>query len=211
MGLNGSWHRDSSFGSLNTIGDALNAINGRTADATFGVIDIDYPEGSINTVSTANTPLADFLGSNAYGLRARAGMSLSDSLYSQLTNSVFVFSGTLQVDSSNDIDNSDPEIDVTFRVGSDDGFQLRIGTEVIGSTNVRSFQTTDVNHSFAAAGQYDFELIYFERSGNTGVELTWLSGSNSGFESLSVTSIPEPSAACCMLLVSGVIACRRRR
>ncbi|MEO1614560.1 MAG: PEP-CTERM sorting domain-containing protein [Planctomycetota bacterium] len=211
VGLTGTWHRDASFGTLNTIDDALNAVDGRIGDARFGVIDIDYPAGSVNTVSTGSTSLVDFLGTNAYGIQARSGMSLTDSLYSQLTNSVFVFSGTLDVDETHDNDTSDSGIDVTFRVGSDDGFRLMIGTQVLGSHNVRGFQNTDLDFEFSTAGQYDFELVYFERAGNTGVDLDWRAGGGSTFESISISAIPEPSSLAMLGLVSAGLVSRRRR
>ena len=106
---------------------------------------------------------------------------------------------------------SDADIDVTFRVGSDDGFQLKIGENVIGAADVRPFRTTVIGYSFAGAGRYDFELLYFERAGNTGVDVQWMTGGSGSFTSLRLSAIPEPSTAALLTLAASLSCMKRRR
>lgn len=142
------WDSSSSISSLS---QALGIINSRSADATFQSTAIDYPNASRQNVSS-NTVLFDYLGVDGY--------TLSGEHATRVTTSVFRFSGFLDL----------TEGEQTFKVGSDDGFELSIDGDVISSyTRNRGFRTTTTTVD-AGLGITPFQLIYWENHGNTGVE-----------------------------------------
>lgn len=172
---------------LNNLGDADTLIASDVADATWDVSAIDYANGdSANSISS-NSSLSNFLGVDAASL---TGTNLPD-----LNNTAFRFTGMINIDAG----------DNTWSVGSDDGFRLKIGGNVIGSFNgTRGFRTSSGSLSLTP-GLYTFELVFFERTGRTGVEFK----TNDLISEAS--AVPVPGAA---LLMGGVLAAgvaRKRR
>ncbi len=163
--------------------DAVIAAGG--PDATFESTGIDYPNNSNNMSS--NGTLAAFLGTDADSLTGEAD--------TRLVRSVFRFSGYLDLAAG-------PQ---TFRVASDDGFRLTIDGEVVSQhTGRRGFRSTSVTTD-AGTGNVDFELIFFEHTGATGVEFT-IDGQ------VATAAVPLPTAG--LLLATGfigLIGLRRRK
>lgn len=145
-------------------GEADGIVAANDPTATFIATHIDYPERNVNVTDSSDTNLADFLGDDE--------PSLSGSRRANLTNSVFVFKGFIQiVDDLDSIDGNDT-IDVFFVAGSDDGMRLRIGgVTVTQHPGPRSFAFSGGTASFEEPGLYPIEFLYWERGGNTGVEL----------------------------------------
>ncbi|MCC6231914.1 MAG: Ig-like domain-containing protein, partial [Verrucomicrobiales bacterium] len=71
----------------------------------------------------------------------------------------------------------------TFGVASDDGFRLSVGTNSMESDGARAFATSLATWTFAAAGEYDLELLYFEGTGGEAVELFAAPGNQAAFNS----------------------------
>ncbi len=140
---------DTSSG-FNTIGEAVAVANSRTPTATFRSSAIDYPNGSAGSVHDSTT-LAQFLGSDSSTIIGDSGRNL--------WNSVFRFTGFLSLSGQH-----------RFSVGSDDGFQLKIGNILVASQSTpRGFGYTHRLFD-AGTGVKPFELVYYENSGYTGVE-----------------------------------------
>ncbi|MFO1499875.1 MAG: Ig-like domain-containing protein, partial [Verrucomicrobiota bacterium] len=59
----------------------------------------------------------------------------------------------------------------TFGVNSDDGFRLRINGQEKAFTGLRGPATDLLTVDFATAGDYDLELVFFENTGSSEVEL----------------------------------------
>ncbi|MEM9840145.1 MAG: hypothetical protein AAF830_13445 [Pseudomonadota bacterium] len=163
---------------LNNVAQARAAISGN-AVATFDVTAIDYPNGDASNSTSSNSSLASFLGVD--------GASIVGTNISELKNTVFRFSGKIRVDATGE----------AWSVGSDDGFELVVDNVVEGAfSNVRGFGTTSGTLDMAP-GLYMFELVYFERTGSTGVEFK-LNG-----QIAENAAVPVPGAA---LLMGGVLA-----
>lgn len=61
-----------------------------------------------------------------------------------------------------------------FFIASDDGFRLKInGQSIAEHTGPRGMAETMAEYDFPKAGLYSIELIYFERSGAQGLQLSW--------------------------------------
>lgn len=137
-------------GPVTSLSAALDIIDAGPADATFTSTAIDYPRdaGSISD----NTSLADFLGDDGASLSGMGDVSIF--------RSVFRFTGTLDLAAGVE----------TFSVGSDDGFSLSIGgADVAAFLGLRPFNTTSVTVD-AGVGLTDFELVFFENAGFSGLE-----------------------------------------
>ncbi|NRA29151.1 MAG: hypothetical protein HRU11_02735 [Parvularculaceae bacterium] len=172
---------------LNNVGDALALIGSRASDAQWDVTTIDYANGdAINSVSTNGNTLDSFIGVDA---PTRTGSNLPN-----LQNTAFRFTGMIQIDAD----------DTNWSVGSDDGFRLSINESLIGQfTGTRGFNTSSGALGLSA-GLYTFELIFFERTGQTGVEFM-VDGSL-----VDNAAVPIPGAA---LLMGGALfagAARKR-
>lgn len=136
--------------SIANMGQADDVISAGAATATFLSTGIDYPQGSQDSISDS-THLVDYLGAD--------GASLSGAQTATLGQSVFRFTGFLNLLAGVQ----------KFAVGSDDGFRLSIGGNVISSfQGGRAFGTTTVMTD-AGEGRTAFELIYYENGGDTGV------------------------------------------
>ncbi len=207
-GLNGTFF-DAGV-SIPDLSTADTVVAGGSPTATFHSTLLDYQPGVINSISDNNT-LATFLGADASSL-----VPSSVGTTSTLNTSVFLFEGFIRIDESFDNDTSDADIDVNFRIGSDDGFRLVIGgVEVSSFAGLRVFGFSSSTAEFQSAGVYSFSLLYYENMGVTGIEAfsSIPGGPGSGAPTGSVgilptdilyrtlpTVIPEPSS----LLMAGV-------
>ena len=59
----------------------------------------------------------------------------------------------------------------TFGVHSSDGFRLKVGDQTFEVDGARDVATSLRTFQFAQAGEYELELVYFERTGNATLEL----------------------------------------
>ena len=186
VNVTGSFYdADADFSDVNA---AVAFADANEADATFGVTAIDYPRGDLGSLTSAPTTLAEFLGDDAASLMGDGTVTLEQS--------VFVFTGQIRLDGTED----------TFTVGSDDGFRLSIGGQLI-SENVdpRGFEFTDATPGLSA-GLYAFTLVYFENQVFTGVEFRV-----DGELVLAEAAIPLPAGAVLLLTGLGGLAAARRR
>ncbi len=136
--------------SFSNIGDAVALANSTTPTATFQSTAIDYPNGAARTVHD-DTRLSTFLGTDAASIVGDGSRSL--------WQSVFRFTGWLSLAGQH-----------KFTVGSDDGFQLKIGDQIVASqSEPRGFGYTSALFD-AGTGVKPFELVYYENRYNTGVE-----------------------------------------
>ncbi|MCB1956715.1 MAG: hypothetical protein KDG55_13625 [Rhodocyclaceae bacterium] len=158
--------------SVSNLDAALDVMGRLAPTATFVASALDYPGGAASIVSDA-TRLDAFLGLDA--------ATLSGAGERGLEGSIFRFSGMIDLGAGVH----------EFAVGSDDGFQLRIGGDVVGVfADQRAFATTVFSASLAD-GPQPFELVYFENFGVTGVDLR-IDGALADRAILAVSPVPEP-------------------
>ena len=170
------------------VDEAIAFADANAADATFDVTAIDYPRGSDGSLTSATTTLADFLGDDAASLAGDGAATLEQS--------VFVFTGQIQLDGT----------ETTFTVGSDDGFRLTIGGQLVSENAApRGFGFTDATPGLAA-GLYTFTLVYFENAVFTGVEFLV-----DGSIVPAGAAVPLPAGAVLLLTGLGGLAAARRR
>jgi hypothetical protein len=86
--------------------------------------------------------------------------------------------GYLRVSRDLDLDTTSSPIDLQLGVGSDDGFYLIVGTNVLGSAADRGFGYTWMPAQFAEEGLYPFTLLYAANAvGFSGLKLAWRTAS----------------------------------
>jgi hypothetical protein len=139
-------------------------LTGKTADGTAlsPYVDFPNPGTTINVGSSFNT----FFASTTTPPASVSGLSAS--------NFIMRISTYLAVSSNLDINASTPEIDVPLVVGSDDGFDLRVGGVFLGNAGDRSFSDSTMTASFAVPGLYPVTLLYAANAvGYSGLELAW--------------------------------------
>lgn len=139
-GLSGQiW--DAPVGSLS---GALAEIASGVVDGGFTAATIDYPNGAVDDIDTP-TPLATFLGTD--------GASLSGTAVSEGFSLVLRMSGLIAIEQAGVVE---------FAVGSDDGFRLTIGGQVVSEfAGNRAFGFTSGALNFEEAGLYPIELVYY--------------------------------------------------
>lgn len=161
-GLNGAYWDAGPFMSIAT---AIAYASGHTPTATFLSSKVDYPNGAAH-VTPDTTTLAAFLGADAGSLSGH-GSDIVET-------SIFRFTGFVNILDAFDLNPAAPGIDVTFRVGSDDGFRLVIGGHTVTEfSGERPFGYSYGVARFNSAGLYPLNLTYFENFGETGVEFRW--------------------------------------
>jgi len=146
--------------------------------STFVSRSVDYPKGWTDYVADS-TRLSTYLGSDASTLRGPGNIGLE--------GSVFVFTGFIAIRQEYDQNTADNDIDVTFTVGSDDGFRLRIGGRTVAShSQEREYGETTGTASFESEGLYPVDLLYYEDETETGIE--WTSSITGGIVPTTVLS-----------------------
>ncbi len=89
----------------------------------------------------------------------------------------------LAVSSAIDLDPSTPAVEVLLGVGSDDGFYLRVGNQVIGTASDRGFTYSWQSVSFESPGLYPIQLLYAANAvGQSGLEVAWETATSNGPE-----------------------------
>lgn len=169
------------------------------ANASFTATSVNYPRVG-NIVAVGDT-LANFLGNDA------ASVVGLDPTTTSAGPNIIRFTGFIAFSSPGTF---------AIGVGSDDGFDLRIGNTDVGRFDgERGFGFTYSNIEVSQAGLYPIELFYWANgAGESGVELAWDVNDNATFDPEIVPTaslyIPAPSAASALAL-AGLLAARRRR
>ncbi|MEM8790011.1 MAG: VPLPA-CTERM sorting domain-containing protein [Pseudomonadota bacterium] len=178
-----------SSSSLNSIAGARAVISasGSTPTAEFDAFAIDYPAGAEDISS--GTVLSAFLGPNG---------SITSGSDNALATSVILINGTLDLAPGT----------YSFSVGSDDGFELSFGGSVISSFDAnRAFNTTTQSVTIEAGDNQDFELLFWENLGFTGL----LFEIDGNVVDQSIAAVPLPAGLPLLLAGIGGIALFRRR
>ncbi|MFP4105568.1 MAG: PA14 domain-containing protein [Phycisphaerae bacterium] len=187
---------------IETLSQAETIIGSRSADSTFTATAIDYATSG----SEADTTLLEFLDGNATDVT-------SD--FANMRNAVFRFSGYLEILGSMDEDTSDPDIDVTLQLQSDDGSFLYIdGVQVIDNGGTHGPETVSTTESFASAGLVPIEIIYWNSEysgGSGGGEVEFQNGDGEVIPNSQLSLIPEPATLALLSLGLPVLLRRKRR
>lgn len=146
------------------------------------------------------TPLNTFLGTDAPSLQTINGGSVNGTTMAK--SLLFRFQGFIAIRNAGTFD---------FSVASDDGMELKIGGQTITSFDGdRGFNTSTGTATFAHAGLYAIELIYWgNAAGDSGVKFS-SSFSNGVVQKVDLYNIPAPTAAS-ILAAGGLLVARRRR
>ncbi len=195
------------------LNSVLDIIEATEPDATFLSTAVDYPLESFVTAFNSNTLVTEFLGPDGDSFTpAEADATLE--------GSIFEFTGLIDITEELDQDSSTEGINVTFVVGSDDGFQLSLGDGddllVISQdpTANNAFNRVFTEVTFLQPGLYPIELVYFENDVVTGIEFSGIFGDDSsdigiiipnGFllaSPLEIETTPEPTSMLALLFVS---------
>lgn len=180
-GLNGAFWNTASSMANNAAADA---VTKKAATATFLATTVDYTNTrTVNGTSVPDTTtLANFLGNNA--------KNLSGAGNSTLDTSVYLFSGYINITQAMDGTPGNGSIDISFRVGSDDGMRLNIGGSTVTAYDApRAYGYSTGTASFAGAGLYPIALLFWENGGNTGVDLAWQVAGNSAYQDVSTSNL----------------------
>jgi hypothetical protein len=87
----------------------------------------------------------------------------------------------LRVSRDLDLNPATPEIDLQLGVGSDDGFALTVGTNLLGTSGDRAFTYTWMPVSFESEGLYPVTLLYDANAvGSSGLEFAWSTAGTNG-------------------------------
>ncbi|MDD5298847.1 MAG: PEP-CTERM sorting domain-containing protein [Rhodocyclaceae bacterium] len=213
-GLNGAYWNTNTSMANNAAADNVTKGN---SSATFLATTVDYT--NTHTVTGTSVPdtntLASFLGTNASGL--------SGANNNTLDTSVYLFTGWINVTTGMDTVPGG-NIDVNFRVGSDDGMRLNIGGATVTQYDApRPYGYSTGTASFTQAGLYPVSLLFWENGGNTGVDLAWQVGASTTWQDIPTADlyasvptghVPEPGSAALiglgMLAVAGGRGRRQR-
>ncbi len=87
----------------------------------------------------------------------------------------------LRISRDLDLDPTTPEIELKLGVGSDDGYELRIGDILLGEAGDRSFNYSWIECVFTGEGLYPVTLLYAANSaGQSGLEFSWQTATSGG-------------------------------
>lgn len=87
----------------------------------------------------------------------------------------------LKVTEAMDLNASNPGIDVKLAVASDDGFQLYLGTRLLGQAGDRGFTQSTMDVNVSEAGLWPVTLLYAANAtGQSGLEFRWQTATSGG-------------------------------
>jgi len=186
---------------VDNLADARAHINTYSADSAFLARQVDYPQGSQDTVVVPGPPTTfnDLLGSDAASLSNPAVGNQG------ILNSIIQFTGYFSVERDNSA--------FPFSLGSDDGSALLIqGIEVIVNDGIHPFPgggagPQDV--AFQNAGLYEMEILFFESQAVAyGIEFVLgdFAGNNQVVPQFLLHSTPVPLPGIISLMGIGLAA-----
>jgi hypothetical protein len=125
---------------------------------------VDYPNPG-QTVQVGQS-LATFFASTTVPPAQVASIAAS--------NFILRITALVRIEREMDRDPATPQIDVSFGVGSDDGFHLTIGSTFIGQAGDRSFGYSWMDVDFEEEGLYPVTLLFAANSASrSGLEFAW--------------------------------------
>ncbi len=205
-----------SGGSVATIRTLLNTNT--VPDRTWVMTSPDYPQGGGNNAGSDASGLVALLGTDA--------PSLSGPDIANIDNSRFAIRGFVLIDTAMDMDLVAPGVQIMMRLNADDDANIVIGGGLDadgttpGGSGLNLARNTDHFLTFVGPGFYQFDILWQESGGNTGIFLEGqLANVNNGFQGLlpssmffrTVNVIPEPATALMGIVGMGALAIRRRR
>ena len=146
-------------------------VAGRSPDGTTlsPIIDFPSPDLTVNV----GTRFDAFFATTATPPDQVRGLNAGNFI---LRNQFF-----LRVSRDLDLDPATPEIDLELGVGSDDGFHLTVGTNVLGGAGDRGFTYTWMLVAFDGEGLYPVRLLFAANaSGQSGLEFAWKTATTLG-------------------------------
>lgn len=154
------------------VSSIANAVQWMTAAgapaATFKTNAVCFPDCNSGVVPQT-TGLAGLLNGNVTDFLYTSGNSAATA--ATVDHAAMMLSGFIAIPTMGSY---------TFNLGSDDGARLTIGGQtVIDNDLVHSFATVTATATFAAAGLYPLNLIYFNNGGNSGLDL-WARDDSTG-------------------------------
>jgi PA14 domain-containing protein/PEP-CTERM motif-containing protein len=168
-----------------TIANAESAIAGMAPTATFDATTVCFPSCNNQTVSD-NSTLSQFLGGNY--------TNLSNDV-TGLSDHFLVLSGGLNVTTPGWY---------AFNLVSDDGSMLLIDNKVVVNNDGNHFLSLLYGFDNLSAGLHSIEVLQFEDSGATGLQITAGLASTDVRDPLDPTtltaSVPEPSTWAMMIV-----------
>jgi len=144
-----------------------NDIAERPIDANLLSPRIDFPHPG-NTVSIGNN-FQNFFSDTIYAPDAIQALQPKN----------FILRGTalLKITDSLDRNTDTPEIDISIRVGSDDGHYTMVGNQYLGNSPDHAFRWYAYDLVFEGEGLYELYLLFAANSvGYSGLELQWMIG-----------------------------------
>jgi hypothetical protein len=155
-GLNGSYYKFSS--SPGSVANASSMISqAASAAATFTTSEVCFPDCAGTSLSDNSAPSTLFANASNFAYTNPANPPTS------VNSSAMVLTGYIAI--------SNPG-SYTFYLGSDDGSQISIGGQIVANDDGdHGFNTVTGTATFAAAGLYAINLIYFEDGGVTALDL----------------------------------------
>ncbi len=148
---------------VNHIDTAERVVATMKPDSTFYATSIDYPNG-FQDVMLSNRRLSKYLGRDSDSLKGDGRVDLS--------NSGLRFYGHIKITKEMDGNPASRTIDVRVAVGSDDGCRVRIGGQIVTEwLHQRPFGFVSGVARFLVEGLYKIEILCFEHTGHTGIEI----------------------------------------
>ncbi|MEM9046354.1 MAG: VPLPA-CTERM sorting domain-containing protein [Pseudomonadota bacterium] len=184
----GSQYDPAGVGNINSLNQAKMIVEDFVGPPTsrFRATRLDFPENSNNISSSVS--LSTFLGSNG---------TLLSGADSVMQTTVTMITGILNLDPGT----------YTFSVGSDDGYELLFGNQLVSQrTTNRGFQTDNTQVTVQAGDNQFFQLLYWENLGQTGLRFSI----NGVVVDQNFTDVPLPAGLPLMLAGLGMIAVWRR-
>ena len=163
------------YGNLSSISNALSVIATSEANATFNSSSVDYSRGRGDLGATGN--LEKWLGKDGDSVTFYSEASTNDAVI-KLTGGVLLGADTH-----------------TIRVTADDGYQIKIGGDVVASVNGNQSVTTNTFTFTVTEESFHFlEIIYWDQGGDYQLQVE-LAGSDGSFHTLGSSEIPVSGSA----------------